>query len=226
MLKINSLNISYGNNLIIEDLSFKVKKGEAIGIFGLNGSGKTSFFNAIFGQIPFNGEITFEDKILKPNKVSFVETDNYFYPYIKSQEYLDFFHSKNVLALQLANLFDIPLNEFVQNLSTGMKKKLTIIANVILDKPILLLDEPFNGLDWDSLAKMYLLIEKIKKANKIVLISSHIHNTLISSCDKIIQIDRGSISNIFEKSEFELIRNSLNDRLDENLDINNISLKV
>lgn len=209
MLEVNNLNVSYGNKSILNNLSFSAEKGQIIGVLGKNGAGKTTLFNAIYSLADFKGEIRFNNTVLKPNKVSFVETENFFYPYIKAKEYIDFHNAKSKNALQLTKVFDIPLNDFVHNFSTGMKKKLAIIANIVMNKPIIIFDEPFNGLDMESVEKLYLLLKKIKEDNKVILISSHILETLKNCCDKIIHIEKGNIKKTYLKSEFDVIEKTI-----------------
>jgi len=222
MLELNSIEISYGKKDVIKNLTFSIEKGETIGILGKNGAGKTTLFNAIYGLTNFKGEINYDNIPLKPSKVAFVETENFFYPYIKGKEYINFFNSERKNIIQLINAFDIPLDEFIHNFSTGMKKKLAIIANIIMDKPIIVLDEPFNGLDFESVEKLYLLLQKIKNDNRIIFISSHILETLKNCCDKIIHIEKGTIKQIYSKSEFELIEKVIRTEIKDNFsEINN-----
>ena len=81
MLEVKNLEVSYGIKKVIKDLTFSIKKGETIGILGKNGIGKTTLFNTIYGLTNFKGELNYDNIPLKPRKVAFVETENFFYPY-------------------------------------------------------------------------------------------------------------------------------------------------
>lgn len=217
MLTIKDLSVNYNNKIALKNISFKAKKSETIGILGKNGAGKTTLFNAIAGYVNFKGNIFFGDKGIKPNQVSYLETENYFYPYIKGSEYLNFFkETKKDTLSQLAEIFSIPLDEYVHNYSTGMKKKIAIIANYILGKPLLILDEPFNGLDFESVENLYLLINKINGSKTTILISSHILETLLNCCDKIILIEEGKIKKEYLKKDFNFIKEDIKNQLNIN----------
>ncbi len=215
MLEVKNLNVSLLNKKVFANLNFSIEKGQIIGFLGKNGAGKTTLFNSIYGLVKYEGEVFFENNILVQNKVSFIETENYFYDYIKAKEYLSFFNSQNIDIDQLAVLFNIPLDDYVHNFSTGMKKKLAIIANLTLKTPIVIFDEPFNGLDFESVEKLYLLLQKIKANDRIILISSHIFETLKNSCDKIIHIESGVIKNIYLKNEFSALEKTIKSEFED-----------
>lgn len=103
----------------------------------------------------------------------------------------------------MAEKFQLPLDKYVQYYSSGMKKKLALIGMLMLDKPINILDEPFNGVDFEGVHLLYDIIRELKQSNKMVIISSHIIETLFHTCDRIVTLESGLISNIFERSDFE-----------------------
>ncbi|MDY6025609.1 ATP-binding cassette domain-containing protein [Bergeyella zoohelcum] len=204
MLSIKDLEISYKNTSVIKGLNLEIKEGEIIGILGKNGAGKTTLFNALYQNINYHGESTYRDIPISRKNVSFLETENYFYPYMTGEEYLSFFLQKGYIKnfKNLIDKFDLPLNKFVQNYSTGMKKKLALIGTILLDKPINILDEPFNGMDFEGVHTVYEVIKDMKSNHKIVLISSHIIETLFNTCDKIAVLQNGMIEKIIEKKDF------------------------
>lgn len=226
MLKISNLKVSFQEKKVLSNVSFSVEKGEVFGILGKNGAGKTTFFNAIYGNIKYEGNIFMESEKVKPNEISFLETSNYFYPYMKASEYFKLFDPINNNVVDLAKIFEIPLDEYIHNFSTGMKKKAAIIANTSLDKPILIMDEPFNGLDMESVENLYLLIEKLKNQGTIILISSHILETLIKCCSNIGYLEKGKIDRIYGKDDFKdieiTIRKSIKDNWDRITHSNNV----
>jgi ABC-2 type transport system ATP-binding protein len=77
---------------------------------------------------------------------------------------------------------------------------------LMLDKPINILDEPFNGVDFEGVHLLYDIILELKQNNKTAIISSHIIETLFHTCDRIVTLENGKISNIFEKDDFEKLR--------------------
>lgn len=207
MLEVRDLNVSFKNQKVLQDFNLNLVNGETVGLLGKNGAGKTTFFETLFNNVKFSGEITLNNQHLKREQVSYLETENYFYPYITGKEYLSYF-SKNTDSkhLDLIEKFKLPLNKFVQYYSSGMKKKLALIGMLLLDKPINILDEPFNGVDFEGVHILYDIIRNLKCEDKIVIVSSHIIETLFHTCDKIAILQNGQIEKIYEKFEYEQLK--------------------
>ena len=208
MLEVRNLNVSFKNQKVLQDFNLNIENGEIVGILGKNGAGKTTFFESLFRNVKFSGEIILENQHLKREQISYLETENYFYPYITGKEYLSYFKEiNNSKYIELIEKFNLPLNKFVQYYSSGMQKKLALIGMLLLDKPINILDEPFNGVDFEGVHILYDIIGNLKSENKIVIVSSHIIETLFHTCDKIAILQNGQIEKIYEKSEYELLKN-------------------
>ncbi|KFE98142.1 multidrug ABC transporter ATPase [Chryseobacterium formosense] len=207
MLEIRNLSVSFKDKNVLQDLNLKIEEGKILGILGKNGAGKTTFFESLYQSQKYNGEILWQNKKILRENISYLETENYFYPYITGREYLSYF-SKEKLAktIELAEKFQLPLDKYVQYYSSGMKKKLALIGMLMLDKPINILDEPFNGVDFEGVHLLYDIILELKQNNKTVIISSHIIETLFHTCDRIVTLENGKISNIFEKDRFEELK--------------------
>ena len=208
MLEVRNLNVSFKNQKVLQDFNLNIENGEIVGILGKNGAGKTTFFESLYRSVKFSGEVILENQHLKREQISYLETENYFYPYITGKEYLSYFKEiSNSKYIELIEKFNLPLNKFVQYYSSGMKKKLALIGMLLLDKPINILDEPFNGVDFEGVHILYDIIRNLKSENRIVIISSHIIETLFHTCDKIAILQNGQIEKIYEKSEYELLKN-------------------
>ncbi len=208
MLEVRNLNVSFKNQKVLQGFNLNIENGEIVGILGKNGAGKTTFFESLFRNVKFSGEIILENQHLKREQISYLETENYFYPYITAKEYLSYFSgNKNSKHIELIEKFKLPLNKFVQYYSSGMKKKLALIGMLLLDKPINILDEPFNGVDFEGVHILYDIIRNLKSENKIVIVSSHIIETLFHTCDKIAILQNGLIEKIYDKSEYEQLKN-------------------
>lgn len=140
---------------------------------------------------------------MKRSSVSYLETENYFYPYITGEEYLSYFSGqKEINGKEFTEKFNLPLKKYVQYYSSGMKKKLALIGMLMLDKPVNILDEPFNGVDFEGVHILYDIIKQLKSENKVVIISSHIIETLFHTCDTIAVLQNGKIEKIYEKKDF------------------------
>ena len=208
MLEVRNLNVSFKNQKVLQGFNLNIENGEIVGILGKNGAGKTTFFESLFRNVKFSGEIILENQHLKREQISYLETENYFYPYITGKEYLSYFKEiNNSKYIELIEKFNLPLNKFVQYYSSGMQKKLALIGMLLLDKPINILDEPFNGVDFEGVHILYDIIGNLKSENKIVIVSSHIIETLFHTCDKIAILQNGQIEKIYEKSEYEQLQN-------------------
>ena len=208
MLEVRNLNVSFKNQKVLQDFNLNIENGEIVGILGKNGAGKTTFFESLYRSVKFSGEVILENQHLKREQISYLETENYFYPYITGKEYLSYFKEiSNSKYIELIEKFNLPLNKFVQYYSSGMQKKLALIGMLLLDKTINILDEPFNGVDFEGVHILYDIIGNLKSENKIVIVSSHIIETLFHTCDKIAILQNGQIEKIYEKSEYEQLQN-------------------
>jgi len=204
MLEIKNISVSFKDKNVLQNLNLEIEEGIILGILGKNGAGKTTLFESLYQSQKYSGQILWKNQRLLRQNISYLETENYFYPYITGREYLSYF-SKDKLpkTIELAEKFQLPLDKYVQYYSSGMKKKLALIGMLMLDKPINILDEPFNGVDFEGVHLLYDIIRELKQSNKMVIISSHIIETLFHTCDRIVTLENGFISNIFEKSKFE-----------------------
>lgn len=204
MLEIKNLSVCFKDKDVLQSLNLEIEEGIIVGILGKNGAGKTTLFESLYQSQKYSGEILWKKQKLLRENISYLETENYFYPYITGREYLSYFaKDKLPKTIELAEKFQLPLEKYVQYYSSGMKKKLALIGMLMLDKPINILDEPFNGVDFEGVYLLYDIIRELKQSNKIVIISSHIIETLFHTCDRIVTLENGIISNIFEKSDFE-----------------------
>ncbi|MCH2043173.1 MAG: ABC transporter ATP-binding protein [Saprospiraceae bacterium] len=205
MLKIEQLEVAYGQQTILNGLDLTFHEGEIHGVLGMNGAGKTTFFKTIYGHLSaLSGQCLYKNNVVSSQSIAFLETQNYFYPYMKGKEYLELMTTRNK-AFQVDRwneVFELPLDRFIDNYSTGMKKKLAFMGILALDRPILILDEPFNGVDVESNEKIAFLLKKLKASGKIIIISSHIIHSLTSICDKISHLDKGKIARTYTPNEF------------------------
>ena len=150
MLQITDLTRSYGEKEVLSIPSFGFVTGEVHGIVGLNGSGKTTFLNALYGfGRSKNARVIYENMPMDHTNTAFLEAENYFYPGITGHEYLALFQGKDTTTTidGVNELLEVPLDELISTYSTGMRKKLALLGILKLDRPVLLLDEPMNGLD-------------------------------------------------------------------------------
>lgn len=203
MLEIRNINVHFKNQTVLNDLNLSIEEGCILGLLGKNGAGKTTLFESLYQAISYSGDIIWKNKPLKRHMIFYLETENYFYPYITGEEYLAYFTSKKEAEVkEIIERFDLPLKKYVQYYSSGMKKKLALAGMLMLDKPINILDEPFNGVDFEGVHILYDIIRQLKSENKVVIVSSHIIETLFHTCDKIALLQAGKIERIYTKEDF------------------------
>ncbi|HMT29334.1 MAG TPA: ATP-binding cassette domain-containing protein, partial [Bacteroidia bacterium] len=161
MITIDKVVTGYGDRMVLNELSLNMKEGIIHGLVGLNGSGKSTLLKCLSSQMQIrSGQILKNGVKISRKEISMLETDPFFYHGINGREYLSLFNSDNKDKFNLnewQSLFNIPLDHLIDGYSTGMKKKLAIVGILKADKPILLFDEPFNGLDIEA-AKVFSMV--------------------------------------------------------------------
>jgi ABC-2 type transport system ATP-binding protein len=219
MLKLDNLSVAYSDNQVLENLSLILESGKIHGLIGLNGSGKTTLLNCLYGFVKYQkGTITFNKKPLERKDVAFLETNNFFYANLTGREFLSIFPNPNDrFDLEIwKNLFDLPIDEMVEGYSTGMKKKLALLAVLKLDRPIIVLDEPFNGLDLESNYLVEKIILMLREKGKTILITSHILGILHQICDEIHWLNHKKIfktysSDMFNQIDEEVLKDTVSE---------------
>jgi ABC-2 type transport system ATP-binding protein len=205
MIELKKINKSFGKRMVLKNINLTFDEGNVIGFVGENGSGKTTLFNCITGLEKCEGDITYSGKELK-NDLGFLQTEPYILNKITGNEYLQLFcNSRNLdkTNIKSQNIFDLPLNEYVETYSTGMRKKLTLTGILLQKNKVYILDEPFNGVDMNGNLIIKQIIFKLKDLNRLVLISSHIFSSLTEICDLIYLVKNGEIIKGYTKSDFK-----------------------
>lgn len=212
MITIDKLSISYKKNeQIIDELSLQIQDKKIHGIVGLNGTGKTSLLNTIFGLKKQNkGKILFNNEKLSKKIISYLPTENFFYTKITAREYLSLFKNEQFDTDKWnSSLFHLPLDKVIDNFSTGMKKKLALLAILKKDKQIIILDEPFNGLDIETSRIIRSILLKLKEKGRTIIVTSHIIETLTNMCDYIHYLENGKVKYSKEKQNFKEFENEI-----------------
>lgn len=205
MITIENLTVSYvsGQNAI-DSLNLVLSENTINGIVGLNGAGKTTLLNSIYGLKSIDsGKILHNDGKINKQEMSFLVTENYFYSNITGREYLGLFKNTIYDDDKWNQLFLLPLDVIIDDYSSGMKKKLALMGILKQDKPVMILDEPFNGLDIETCRIIRQILLKLKDQNKTIIITSHIIETLTNLCDFIHYLENGKIRYSKDKSDFK-----------------------
>ena len=185
LIKINDLNIQYGNKKVLQNFNLLLAEREIVTIVGPNGSGKTTLFKAIIGTAPIKtGTVE-----LKPNlKIGYVPQQlniDRSLP-LTVDRFLRLTQNKFKNTLKIVNIEDI-LNLQISNLSGGQMQRV-LLASAILNRPdVLLLDEATRGLDQPGTAAFYRLVETIRKETGCaILMISHDLHVVMAASDRVI----------------------------------------
>jgi len=211
LILINHLSKNYGANHVLKNINLNFLNGKVYGIVGENGAGKTTLFRCIAGLEDFQGEIISEYKLLK-NYIGLLLTQPYIFKLITGREYIRLITSarqNKIMNIDSKNIFDLPLDHYAHTYSTGMKKKLALLAILLQDNKCYIFDEPFNGVDIISNLIIIEIIHKLKSLGKTILISSHIFSTLKDTCDEIFILKNSEIIKHVYKDSFDALENEM-----------------
>ncbi len=205
-ITIENVSKEYKNEYVLRNITLTLQSGKVYGLYGKNGSGKTMLMRMICGLIrPTTGRICIDGKELGKN-ISFPNSVG---ALIENPEFIESFSGYNNLkmladikriigkkeieeVLKHVNLYD-QKNKKVRKYSLGMKKKLGIAAAIMENPELVLLDEPMNALDKNSMECVRKIINHLKAQNKLIIIASHDLNDLNNISDEIIKLELGEI---------------------------------
>ncbi|MFA8450881.1 MAG: ATP-binding cassette domain-containing protein [Bacteroidales bacterium] len=222
MITIKHLSLSYKKGVnIINDLSLDLSKATIHGVVGFNGAGKTTLLDSIFGlKKTVKGEIIIDNELPTKKKIAYLPTENYFYSNITGKEYLALFENSDFDLDNWNRLFKLQLDVIIDTYSTGMKKKLAFLGILKQDKPYLILDEPFNGLDVESCRVIHMILLRLKEQGKTIIITSHIIESLTQLCDQLHFLDKGKIQLSSNRENFKcFVKNIVCQIESKNLDL-------
>jgi ABC-2 type transport system ATP-binding protein len=172
---------------------------------GDNGAGKTTLLNCIADYEHFEGSV----ERAEISSVGFLHAEPYMFPRITGREFINFcLHAKEVKVSPkevnaLNELFELPLEKYAAHYSTGMLKKLHIMSLILQKNDLLLLDEPFNGLDTSSSSCITEILKRLRQTGIIIIVSSHALHHLAGFCDTISFVHHGAVDFLLGKEKFE-----------------------
>lgn len=217
LLTMKNLNVWYQSGKpVLSDFSITLQEKEVVGLIGLNGAGKTTFLKTLSGllesftaeEIRMQGrKVNFRDKDFKNCRYMVFAEDNSF-SYFTFWEYLSYvfcaYHKEqpDVSELIAGFHFEEYADVLLKDLSTGNKKKAFLITAFALKPELLLLDEPVNGLDFESTEFLYRLIAGYKEYGT-VLFSSHILESITLTSDRVLVLESGKIRQSFVQGEID-----------------------
>ena len=208
IIEVKNVTKKFDDKIIVNSITLNVKQGETIGIVGRNGSGKTVLLKMICGlYIPTSGNITINSNKSNAEKLgvlidsNFLSDETGFYNLkLLSQLGVKIKEDKIYEMLNLVGLDPYNKTKY-KNYSMGMKQKLKLANALMYDSEILILDEPFNGLDKDSVNHFRNIILQYKKQKKTILLTSHNYEDIKLLCDKIYEMDKGILKEVDDYEE-------------------------
>lgn len=204
MLKITNLNKSFGSKNVLKNISFSAPAGKITGFIGKNGSGKTTTFHSILNFIDYSGNITFNNKRIDENSyanIGYLPEERSLMPkltvysqvkYLANLKGMSTTEVKSELPKWLDRLQVVgKMNDKIKSLSKGNQQKIQLIATLIHKPDLIILDEPFSGLDPvnTDLLKQVILAEQERGAT--IIFSDHSMNNVEELCDNVIMINNG-----------------------------------
>ena len=215
LLSLQNLSVWYAaDHPVLSEFSLDLGKNEVVGLIGLNGAGKTTFIKTVagllrsfrLGSAVWDGKkLSFCDRDFKRNRY-IVFAEDCSFQYFTFREYLAYVAASYGVALpDIAGLvkgfhFEDYTNVLLKDLSTGNLKKAYLITAFALRLRLLLLDEPVNGLDFQSTEILYQLMGSYKEHGTI-LFSSHILESICLTSDRVLVLEHGKISRTFTGKE-------------------------
>jgi ABC-2 type transport system ATP-binding protein len=210
MLRIEHLTKTYGDKKAVDDLSLHIRPGEIYGFIGHNGAGKTTTLKSCVGILGFDeGEIYIDgisikdDPIACKKKLAYIPDNPDLYDYMSGAKYLNFIADifgvpsgeRRDKINKYAGMFEIKndLGNSVQSYSHGMKQKLALISALIHSPKLVILDEPFVGLDPKSSFTLKQIMREICEDGGAIFFSTHVLEVAEKLCDKIAIIKDGKL---------------------------------
>lgn len=206
MLQVKNIVKYYGKNCAVNNLSFEVKDGEIFGLLGENGAGKTTTFRIILGLLDAdNGTVLLNGKKIDysiTDKIGYVTEDRSLLTKLTVKEQLIYYGVlKGLTEKEVLDRMDDILKEFeildyknkkIKELSKGNQQKIQFISSIINDPILLILDEPFTGLDPINVELFKKYIRKLQKKGCSIIFSSHQMEHIEEFCEKLVILVKGN----------------------------------
>jgi ABC-type multidrug transport system ATPase subunit len=210
LVLVEDVTKSFGYKVALEDVSFGVPSGQICGLLGPNGAGKTTLFRLLMGilkatdgRLVIDGMDAFDDRVEVKRRIGFLPDEPVFYSYLSGREHLQL--SAAMHGLDVADTFEMleplvarlrlaeDIDNYAEDYSRGMKKKLGLLLAMLHQPKLLVLDEPTNGLDVESTHLFYDLIFDTARQGATVLFSTHLMDHVTRLCSHAVIINEGKL---------------------------------
>ena len=207
MIEVQKVSLRIKKAKILENVDFTCQKGQICGVVGRNGSGKTMLMKCICGFVkPTSGEIQVDGQVIGkdidfiPNAGIIIETPGFIPNYsgyknlqllASIQNRIDKTRIREVM--QMVGL-DPDMKRSVKKYSLGMRQRLGLAQAIMEDPSVLVLDEPFNGLDKEGVVEMRQYLLQLKDAGKAIMVCSHSSEDIAVLCDRVYEMEHGKLT--------------------------------
>ena len=221
MIEIKNVSKTYNNDKkALNNISFKVNEGEIFGFIGHNGAGKTTMIKSIVGILDFeDGDILINNKSIQKEPIAcklemaYVPDNPDLYENMTAIDFINFIcdmygadlETRKENIQKYAQMFEIEnnLNDDISSFSHGMKQKVALIAALSHNPKVLIMDEPFVGLDPKAVFDIKNIMKQMAKEGKTIFFSTHILDVAEKLCDRVAIIKNGKIVKIGEMKEIK-----------------------
>ena len=221
MIEIKNVSKTYNNDKkALNNISFKVNEGEIFGFIGHNGAGKTTMIKSIVGILDFeDGDILINNKSIQKEPIAcklemaYVPDNPDLYENMTAMDFINFIcdmygsdlETRKENIQKYAQMFEIEnnLNDDISSYSHGMKQKVALIAALSHNPKVLIMDEPFVGLDPKAVFDIKNIMKQMAKEGKTIFFSTHILDVAEKLCDRVAIIKNGKIVKIGEMKEIK-----------------------
>jgi ABC-2 type transport system ATP-binding protein len=210
MLEARSLTKYYNHIPAVREVSFQIKPGEILGYLGPNGAGKsttvkmlTGIIEPSEGQIFFDGRSVYDDFAAFQRRIGYVPEEPHLYPHLSGREYLQLVGRLRGMARavlepkidQFLRLFSLMADGYapLSSYSKGMRQKILLSAALLHNPDILILDEPFSGLDVTSAMVVRSLLRRLGQEGKMIFYSSHVLEVVEKICSTVLILRKGQV---------------------------------
>lgn len=206
-LIIDHVTKKYKNFTAVNDMSLSLEKGKMLGFLGRNGAGKTTTFRMILGLTPITkGSITYNDKVIDRslyNRIGYLPEERGLHPKMKVEDELRYLATlKGMASKDITKAIDYWLKRFditenrekkIESLSKGNQQKIQLLASMLHDPELLILDEPFSGLDPVNVELLKSAVQDLNNAGTTIIYSSHRMEHVEELCDNVCILNKGEL---------------------------------
>ena len=200
MIEVDNLNFSYDRkNNTLENVNFKIQEGYVYCLLGENGTGKTTLFRCLSGELKCNLDFS-----KYKNDILFIHDKMDFYNHLTGEEYVNLImylknrklNEKYFKEMQKRLDMDRKIDSKIFSYSLGMKHKLLLMLALLLDYKYILIDEPFTALDFMSTEIVEEIVKEYARKGNAIVISNHLMDVAQEISDKILLLNRGKITEV------------------------------